>query len=80
MIKAGLKLIEEHTIESNNTIFLVGEIIETIVPKNFVLSDGMIDISLAGTITASGLDTYYTTQKIARLSFAIPGEELYKIG
>lgn len=79
-IKIGLRLAEEHTIESNGTIFLVGEIIETIVPSRCLLSDGLIDLAMAGTITTSGLDTYYRTQKIARLSAANPGKELNKIG
>ena len=79
-VKIGLKYIEDFTISSNNSIFIVGEIIETIVPANAVLSDGLLDLNIAGSLTAAGIDTYYSTQKIARLSFANPDEDLNIIG
>jgi flavin reductase (DIM6/NTAB) family NADH-FMN oxidoreductase RutF len=80
MLKIGLKLTEELVIKSNNTIFLIGEIIEAIVPAHCVLNDGLIDLRLAGTITGSALDTYYSVQPIARLSYAKPDKDLDKIG
>ena len=79
-VKIGMKLIETHNIETNGTVFVVGEIIEVMLPKNAVLSDGLIDLGVTGTVTSSGLDTYYTTRKIARLSFANPNEDLSIIG
>lgn len=80
MIKYGLKLTEKHEIKSNGSIFIVGEVIEVILPKKIVLSDGFIDIGAAATITSSGIDTYYTTRKIARLSYAQPENDLTIIG
>lgn len=79
-IKIGLELRNEYEIKSNKSILVIGEIIETIVPLNAVLSDGLIDLGITGTITGSGLDTYYTTQKIARLSIADPNKDLDIIG
>lgn len=79
-VKIGLKFAEEITIKSNNTIFIVGEIVETFVPNSAILSDGLLDLNITGSLTASGLDTYYSCQKIARLSFAKPDQDLNIIG
>jgi flavin reductase (DIM6/NTAB) family NADH-FMN oxidoreductase RutF len=74
-IKIGLKFVEEQEIKSNGTVFIVGEIVEVILPDDFVLSDGFIDVEKAGTIAISSLDSYHETKKIARLSYAKPGIE-----
>lgn len=79
-VKIGLKLKEYMKIKSNGTVFIVGEVIEVIAVRNSVLSDGMIDMGVTETITSSGLDTYYKTNKIARLSFANPDKDLDIIG
>ena len=74
-IKIGLKFVEEQEIKSNGTVFIVGEIVEVILPDDFVLSDGFVDVEKAGTIAISSLDSYHETKKIARLSYAKPGIE-----
>jgi flavin reductase (DIM6/NTAB) family NADH-FMN oxidoreductase RutF len=79
-VRIGLELAEHHEIKSNGTIFVVGRIIEVMLPRNAVLSDGLIDLGITGTVTSSGLDTYYTTRKIARLSHANPQQDLNIIG
>lgn len=80
VVKVGLKLMEEHTIESNKTIFIIGQVMEAIVPTHCILKDGLIDLNLAGTITGSGLDSYHSVRKISRLSYAKPGKDIEKIG
>jgi flavin reductase (DIM6/NTAB) family NADH-FMN oxidoreductase RutF len=74
-IKIGLKFVEEQEIKSNGTIFMVGEIVEAIIPDDVVGVDGYVDIEKAGTIAISNLDSYHETKKIARLSYAKPGIE-----
>ena len=74
-IKIGLKFLEEQEIKSNGTIFIVGEIVEIILPDDVTAKDGFIDIEKAGTIAISGLDSYHETKRIARLSYAKPGVE-----
>jgi flavin reductase (DIM6/NTAB) family NADH-FMN oxidoreductase RutF len=74
-IKIGLKFIEEQEIKYNGTIFIIGEIVETILPDEFVAGDGYADIERAGTVAISGLDSYHETKRIARLSYAKPGKE-----
>jgi flavin reductase (DIM6/NTAB) family NADH-FMN oxidoreductase RutF len=75
-IKIGLKFVEEHEIKFNGTIFIVGEIIEIILPDHVTSKDGFVDIEKAGTIAISGLGAYHETKKIARLSYAKPGKEI----
>lgn len=79
-LKIGLEYRESHEIKSNGTVFIVGQIKEVILPRSAVLSDGLIDLGITATVTSSGLDVYYTTQKIARLSYANPGKDLRIIG
>jgi flavin reductase (DIM6/NTAB) family NADH-FMN oxidoreductase RutF len=74
-IKIGLKYLEELEVKSNGTIFIVGEVIEVIAPDEVVANDGYVDIEKAETIAISGLDNYHETKRIARLSYAKPGNE-----
>ena len=74
-IKIGLRFVEEQEIKSNGTIFMVGEIQEIILPDEFVLADGFVDIEKAKTIVISGLDSYHQTMRILRLSYSKPGIE-----
>ena len=72
-IKIGCRFVEEHQIKTNDTIFIVGEILEVILPDYVLMNDGYIDIEKAETITISALDSYHDTQRISRLSYAKPG-------
>lgn len=74
-IKIGCRFVEEHLVKANNTIFVVGEILEVIIPDDVLLNDGDVDIEKAGTIAISALDSYHETKRFARLSYAKPGKE-----
>lgn len=78
-IKIGCRFVEEHKIKLNETIFIVGEIMEVIIPDDVVAKDGFVDLEKAGTIAISGLDSYHEAKRIARLSYAKPGIELKEI-
>jgi flavin reductase (DIM6/NTAB) family NADH-FMN oxidoreductase RutF len=69
-VKILLKSVDEQVIKINGTILLIGEIQELIIPDTSISDDGFIDLQKAGTITSVGLDAYYTTEKINRLSYA----------
>jgi len=74
-IKIGCRFVEEQEIKSNGTIFIVGEIIEAIIPDDVLMKDGYVDIEKAGTISISNLDSYHETKRIARLAYAKSGIE-----
>jgi len=57
-------------LEINGTIMIIGQIQEIILPDHCLGKDGFVDIELAETITCSGLDSYHSTKKIGRLSYA----------
>ena len=78
-IKIGLRFRERYNIQANHTILIVGEVVEVILPKDAVGMDGFVDLNAAGTVTGSGLDAYLTTEKIARLSYARPYEDLREL-
>jgi flavin reductase (DIM6/NTAB) family NADH-FMN oxidoreductase RutF len=78
-IKIGCRFVEELEIKFNGTIFIVGEILEVMLPDDAVGGDGFVDIEKAGTIAISGLDSYHETKRIARLSYAKPGIESKEI-
>jgi len=74
-IKIGLQFVEEQEIKFNGTNFIVGEIIEILLPEDAAAKDGFIDIEKAGSVAISGLDSYYEVNRITRLSYSKPGVE-----
>jgi flavin reductase (DIM6/NTAB) family NADH-FMN oxidoreductase RutF len=56
----------------NETLMIVGEVTELFCEKNAIKSDGYIDLEMLETIAVSGLDSYHTTQRLSRLSYAKP--------
>ena len=69
-IKFACELIQKTDIELNGTTLIIGKIIKVVVPDDLIKEDGFIDLESAGTLTCSGLDSYHTTNKISRLSYA----------
>ncbi len=69
-IKFACELVQKTDIELNGTTLLIGKIIHVMIPDQLIGSDGFIDLEQAETVTCSGLDSYHTTQKIERLSYA----------
>jgi flavin reductase (DIM6/NTAB) family NADH-FMN oxidoreductase RutF len=69
-IKMLLKCVDEQTLKINGTILLIGEVQLLMAPDNVIGEDGFVDLQNAGSITSAGLDAYYKTEKISRLSYA----------
>lgn len=69
-VKIGMTLVEHHFIKANNTELVVASV-EFICcdPKN-IQDDGSLDYEKLGTVALSGLDTYYTTNKLEKLPYA----------
>ncbi|MGB3588974.1 MAG: flavin reductase [Tunicatimonas sp.] len=78
-IKMGLTYVEHYTLQSNETIFLVGEIQKIVLPENCIATDGFINLVGAGTMTCSGLDAYHEVQNPVRLTYAKPNQPVKKI-
>jgi flavin reductase (DIM6/NTAB) family NADH-FMN oxidoreductase RutF len=71
-IKIGAKFRERIDLAINGTVLIIGEMMYVSVPAEVVMNDGFIDLEKAGTLTCSGLDSYHTTTRISRLSYAKP--------
>jgi flavin reductase (DIM6/NTAB) family NADH-FMN oxidoreductase RutF len=69
-IKYGLEFVERHDLKINNTILIIGKVVEVFIPESTLLTHGAIDIERAETIAISGLDAYHSTHQLARLSYA----------
>ena len=79
-IKIGMKTEEISELSINNTVLVIGRIIEVSLAKCLVSKDGYVDIEKAGTVTVSSLDSYHATQRIDRLAYAKPELPVMEIG
>lgn len=69
-IKMTLEYVEEYLIEANQTIMVIGKVVELILPDDGMDEQGNLDLSKAGTVAVSGLDTYYEACMVKRLPYA----------
>lgn len=74
-IAMGLELREEHPLTINGTHFVIAEIVWVRLNKDWVASDGYVDIESAGTLAISGLDGYHRTKNISRMAYPKPNKE-----
>lgn len=75
-IQIGLDFIEKIDITINGTTMVIGKIKTLTIPINCIHTDGFIDVKKAGTIASAGVDSYYKTTPISRLSYAKPNTEI----
>ncbi len=75
-VQLGVEFKDKMDILINNTILVIGEIIQIYIPENCLHDDGFIDLEKANTITCSGLDSYHKTIQLDRLSYAKPDKEI----
>lgn len=71
-IKYGLELVERHDLKINGTVLVIGKVIEIIIPENCLQPHGAVNIEMAETVAISGLDSYHSTNRLSRLTYAKP--------
>jgi flavin reductase (DIM6/NTAB) family NADH-FMN oxidoreductase RutF len=69
-IQIGLEMRDLVDIPINNTKMLIGEIVHVSMDDSILESDGYVDHLKAGTVTVTGLDSYFTTSHLGRLAYA----------
>jgi flavin reductase (DIM6/NTAB) family NADH-FMN oxidoreductase RutF len=74
-LKIGMTLREKKDLTINGTILLIGEVVSVSLNDTVISEDGFANLEELGSITCSGLDSYHTTKRLARLSYAKPGTE-----
>ncbi|MDN2664439.1 flavin reductase family protein [Psychromonas sp. 14N.309.X.WAT.B.A12] len=78
-LKYVVKLKEIMPIPLNNTQMVIGEITDVLCEESVIEKDGYIDIEALQTVTISGLDSYHSSQRLSRLSYAKPDIPLHEI-
>jgi flavin reductase (DIM6/NTAB) family NADH-FMN oxidoreductase RutF len=78
-VQIGAEFIRQIEVEENGTLIIIAKIKLVNLPEDCLTNDGYINLEKAGTITCSGLDSYHSTKKIARLSYAKPNIQLKEI-
>jgi flavin reductase (DIM6/NTAB) family NADH-FMN oxidoreductase RutF len=78
-VQIGCSFTEKQTIQANKTELIIAQIMEVRIQGDVIGDDGFIDLEKAGTLTCSGLDSYHSTQKIARYAYAKPDKKLEEI-
>lgn len=72
-LRYAVTLKEIIPITFNNTQFIIGEITHVICDESAIKDDGYIDIEALETVAVSGLDSYHTSKRLSRLSYAKTG-------
>ena len=68
-IRTGLKLIETQTLAVNDTVLVIGEIVELLLGDGLMAEDGQLDHNAADTVAITGLDEYHTATSLQRLAY-----------
>ncbi|WP_334065120.1 flavin reductase family protein [Alteromonas genovensis] len=74
-VNIGLK-VAQHFSLLNNTEMVIGEIQEVFFAKDALDKDGYLDIEALNTASISGLDSYHSSKRLARYSYAKPNVPL----
>ena len=73
-LKMGLKHVESIPIKYNDTVMVVGKILQVHVAENTLNDEGYINLEEAKSVGISGLNTYYDLKKIDSYPYARPHE------
>lgn len=74
-VQIGLQYEEKQDLKINGTHLIIGSIKYLSVADEAIGEDGFIDLESLGVVTCSGLDSYHSTQRLSRLSYARPGHQ-----
>lgn len=78
LIKVAMKLEQKIDITINNTILIIGSIQHIDIDESIISSDGFVSLDKANILACAGLDAYYETRLIERLSYAKPNQPISK--
>lgn len=74
-LKYALTLADIIPIPANNTQLIIGQVTDILCTETAIKSDGYIDIERLNTTCISSLDSYHTTIRLGRLSYAKPNKK-----
>lgn len=79
LIKLGVELKEIHDLSINQTVLIIGQIVEIICPETSLMTDGFCDLEQCQTLTISSCDSYHKTERLFRLSYAKTNKKLREV-
>ena len=74
-VRMGLTLVQDLGLP-NGCRFVIGAIQWVDYEQGVQAEDGFLDLASSGTVAIGGLDAYHTARRVARLSYAKPGQPL----
>lgn len=71
-LQIGMKFLEEYYINANDTILVLGEVVDLYFEKAMLSEDGFLNLSKQSVAAINGLDTYMVAKEFKRLSYQRP--------
>ena len=71
-IKTGLSLVDTQTLAVNDTVLVIGEIVELRISEALLGDDGQLNHNAAESVAISGLDEYHMASSMERLAYPKP--------
>lgn len=71
-IQMAMKYVEEYAIKANDTILVIGEILDLFINDDLLEEDGFINLSKGNVVAINGLDGYATPKLKTRLPYQRP--------
>ncbi len=78
-VQVGLKLKEIIDVTHNSTHIIIAEIQKFYIAEKAIMDDGYVDLEALETVAVSGLDSYHAANRLARLSYAKPNQDVETI-
>ncbi len=73
-VRIGMRFVQEVPIEVNGTIMMIGRIDYLDIKSSMLADDGSLDLSAGQVAGISGLDSYYSIERIAKYPYARVGQ------
>lgn len=73
-VRMGMRFIQEIPIEINGTIMIIGSVEHLHIREHIIEPDGALNLESAGSASVSGLNTYYSSRRIAKYPYARVGQ------
>lgn len=71
-LQIGMKFLEEYYIKANDTILVLGEVVDLYIEESMLSEDGFLNLSKQSVAAINGLDTYMVAKEFKRLSYQRP--------
>lgn len=79
-VKVAMKFEQKIDLTINNTILIIGSIEHIEIDEKLISADGFVSLNELNTLASVGLDAYFETRLIARMSYAKTDQWPIKIG